>query len=232
MVGTMLTLTPKTRAWLSKRYPRLLVSELKDRIVFRGTIDFNRTYNGVPIRDAYKITLVLLKDGTRPILFEVGSRLQNVYKSHRKQLESMVDLHVYRQGNLCIMAPQTWSLDPGLRQNVKRLFTDYIEPYFYSQSFFEASGCQQWPWKHYSHNANGLVEWYLDHTSTKGAASRTAKEIKKLANRHKQKQAILLIQRAENETSFSFWNPCLCKSGDKYLDCHPLLAKLTHELRT
>lgn len=224
----MLELTPETRSWLSERYPRLLVSELQDRIVVRGILDINRTYGTIPIQDAYAISLVLLKNGDPPTVRETGGRLQKVFEARQGRLKSIIDLHVYPSGKLCIMAPQEWTVNIDLQQNISKLFDEYLEPYFYSQSFFERNG--EWPWAHLPHGLPGIIAWFTENHTVPGAVAATVAVIKKLAEEPKS-SASKMIARAKRRNSFMPRERCLCGRNKSYLMCHPCLPKLTVALR-
>ncbi len=214
------------KKWLATRYPRLVITEQPDRVLLKGLFDFHSEYNGKPIRDAYKVRFEVFLDGRMPVLRVTNDRLIKVLIQH-PELKERADIHMYTNGALCAITPQGWDLLFGSKLNLKRFFTDYIEPHFYSQSYFEANGV--WPWKHYDHNAPGLMQWHFEYWRITGAAEATAAEIIKLMEHDRNAQ--LLIARAKREKGFSFWNQCLCGKTAKYIDCHPFLAKLAHELR-
>jgi hypothetical protein len=215
---------------LSERYPRLLISDLKDRIVIRGTLDFNRTFNKTRIQDAYSISLTLLKNGAPPTIHETGGRLQNIFDTHRERLrlKKIIDLHVYSGGKLCIMAPQEWEVNTELRQSLPKLFDEYIEPYFYSQSFLVQNG--KWPWPHLPHGLSGIIAWFEDNHLVPGAVAATVKEIKELAKKPKS-SASEMVARAKRRNSFVPRERCLCGKKESYLKCHPSLTKLALALR-
>jgi hypothetical protein len=214
------------KKWLAARYPRLVITDRSDSVLLRGFFDFHCEYRGESIQDTYKVRFEIFLDGRRPILRVTDGRLTKVFAKH-PELKEKADIHMYTNGTLCTITPQGWDLLFGRKPNLKLFFTDYIEPYFYSQSYFETNGV--WPWKHYAHNTPGLMEWHLENWRINSAAKATATEILKLVSRDRSSQ--LLVSRANREKEFSFWNPCLCGKSEKYIDCHPFLAKLAHELR-
>lgn len=226
----MLKLSLEAKKWLKGRYPRLLVSDLKDRIVIKGILDFHRTFNETSIRDAYSISLTFFKNGARPIVYEAGGRLQSVFDTdkERLRLKKIIDLHVYPSGKLCIMAPQEWEVNTELRLSIPKLFDDYIEPYFYSQSFLVQNG--KWPWPHLPHGLSGIIAWFADNHVVPGATAATVKEVKKLAEKPKS-SASALVARAKRRNSFIPRERCLCGKKESYLKCHPSLTKLALALR-
>lgn len=224
----MTQLSKSDSSWLLARYPRLVVVELRTMTVVKGVFDFACSHNARTITDAYSIRLELPKDPTqKPTLEEVGGRLKRVLAAHPELKNRELDLHLYTSGKSCIMTPQEWELDYLPNPDIKRLFTKYIEPYFYSQSYFERHSA--WPWPHYGHNTTGLVQWYIENWQIDNAASMTASEISKLIGRDD--EADVMAEMAVDQKRFSFWDLCLCGSGKKYLVCHPALAKLADELR-
>jgi hypothetical protein len=230
MVVIMLTLTPEAKEWLSRRYPRLLVSDLKDRIVIRGVLDFNRTFDEMRIEDSYSISLILLKSGAPPTVRETAGRLQKVFDTHKERLllKKIIDLHAYTGGKLCIMAPQEWEVNTELRQSIPKLFDEYIEPYFYSQSFLVQHG--KWPWPHLPHGLSGIIAWFEENHLVFGALAATVKEVKELAEKPKS-SASEMVARAKRRNSFIPQERCLCGKKKSYLMCHPCLTKLALALR-
>jgi len=221
----MPSISPGDREWLQSRYKRLLVTEYDNKLLLRGVFDLHAEYKDIVIDDAYVVRFDIPLAGGRPKLEVTDGRLIKVMA--HKGLRAKSELHMYTDGYLCTITPQEWDLEFDGNVNVRHFLMEYVEPYFYAQSYFESKG--EWPWKHYAHNAPGLVQWYLEKWKLDGAAKATALELANLLG--KDDYAVDLAARAVKEGGFSFWHDCLCGSGKGYIDCHPLLANLAQELR-
>lgn len=200
-----------------------------DRSILEGTLHFNRSYSGLTIEDAYQIRLELpYKDGSRPHLEEIGGRLKSVFCDH-PEFTSLADIHAYPDWSLCLAAPQQWTLEYFSSPKMRILLCDYIEPYFYAQSFFERNG-GRWPWPPLPHGLKGIVAWFIDNQGRPDAVKETAREVRKLAKKG-DKSAIRMVARAMRRNSFIPRERCLCGSKRSYLQCDPCLTRLALAIR-
>lgn len=224
-------LTNDDTRWLAVHHSSLVIYQRPDRTVIEGTLRFHRSFEGVAIEDAYSIRLELpVIDSALPLLTDTGGRLRAVLDSHPEFDGEQVHLHAYTSWKLCLAAPQELRLVYLSNPTLELLFSRYIEPYFYSQSFFEHYGT--WPWSHLPHNFGGILEWYDANYLLPGAAKETATEIHKHANKHSAQRAISMVTRARRRDGFVPRNRCLCGSKRNYLQCHPSYIKLALALRS
>lgn len=214
------------RNWLEDTYPGVLFREHKGFLICSGRLDINRSYKLIPIKDSYLVDfrIPLLGQGT-PVLKLSNNRLLDLLHK-RQDLRVRADLHMYDNDRLCVIAPQEWELSFSVKPDLKLFFAEYIDSYFYSQSYFEKHG--EYPWKHYSHNSEGLIEWYMENLSKKDAASSTAKKIKEIS--YYDSEAKNLAQFSLKKVPKSFKDPCICRSNKSFLSCHPHFLRLAQEL--
>jgi hypothetical protein len=223
-------LTKSDKVWLAKHYPGLNCIERSDGSLIEGRLDFTGSYDGIEITDSYHIRLLLSESASGlPVITETRGRLARVLKSHPEFGGRWVELHVYpKRKQLCLAAPQELRLRYLTKPTAPRLFSDYVVPYFYSQSYFEKNGT--WPWNHLPHDSFGVVEWYLDNSTMAGAAKETIDALKRLAESgHARAQKI--VARAMKHDSFSPRNKCLCGSNKSFQQCHRQLTKLALAFR-
>lgn len=216
------------KLWLHSNQPglNLFVASSGD-VVIKGVLRIHHQYNDHPIDDSYKIRVVFMKAlNYRPTVTEAGGRLDEVMA--RRGL-SNVDLHMYESDTLCLMTPQEMDLVYLPNKSIRLLISNYLIPYFYSQSYFDKNdGC--WPWPHHSHNLTGLLEWYRENHLLLGAAKSTQEAIRQL----KGEAASAFIARGMRRDSFNPNNRCLCGSKQSYLRCdrdHRCYTKLALAIR-
>jgi len=223
--------------WLRQAYPKLISIYNSESLVLEGPIDFNLTYrigsNDLDIKDTYRIRLELPINKPDIKLKEIDGRLERVLKDNKL---IRADLHIYDNGNLCIAAPQELTLRYFSNPNISDLFNKYIEPYFYSQSYYQRTD-GRWPWEHFKHNTDGIIEWYIENWQLAGSDVETAKEIVKLSLPPfvETAKAKKLIERAKRFESMNPRSPCLCGIGKSYLQCrlaHRQLTNLAIAIRT
>lgn len=224
-------LTTSEREWLAKSHG-LLLFERPDRSVIEGPVRFHRIFydpqdeREVEIEDKYDLRIELPHADRRPRLFETDGRIRGVYDALPKPKTS-ADIHVNADWSLCLAAPQQWTLKYLKDPSLVTLFRDYIEPYLYSQSFFEQYG--RWPWPNLPHGAGGILTWFHQNKDVPGAASETAQVIRRLAR--DSDRAANILARAQRRDSFNPRAKCLCGSGRPYLQCHPYMFKLALALK-
>lgn len=224
----MAKLTANEETWLATKHPSLVLIHRLNYTVLEGALRFHRVYENVPIEDIYKIRLELPHNPKLlPRLTETGGRLQEVL-SKRADVQGPADLHAFPDWRLCLAAPQELRLNYLNNPSVKVLFDKYIEPYFYSQSYFEAIGT--WPWRHLPHGVDGIIEWFANNSNLPGSAKETAQAVRELA-RDDNQRAIRMISRAMQHDSFAPRNKCLCGANQNYQQCHRMLPKLAIALR-
>jgi hypothetical protein len=224
-------LTTSERKWLGESHG-LLLFERPDMSVIEGPVRFHRTFydsqemHEVEIEDKYDLRIELPHADRRPRLLETAGRIRSVYDAH-PELTTSADIHVNADWSLCLAAPQQWTLKYLKDPSLITLFRDYIDPYLYSQSFFQQYG--RWPWLHLPHGLDGILTWLRQNTDVPGAARETARGIRRLAN--DSDRAANMITRAQRRDSFNPRAKCLCGSGRQYLQCHPYMFKLALALK-
>ena len=216
------------RPWLEANQPGLMMFTAKNGdIIVKGQLSIHHEFNGHVINDSYKVRVTLRKASSfQPIVVETGGRLDAV--KDRRGLDN-VDLHMYNNDHLCLMAPQQMELVFTPNKSLRLLVDSYLIPYFYSQSYFDTHD-GNWLWPHYAHNLAGLLEWYRENYQLPGAAKSTQDAIRKLEG----KAAGAFIARGMRKDSFSLSNKCLCGSKRSYLRCHAshgCYAKLAQAIR-
>ncbi len=225
----MALLTTDEQNWLYANHPGLTLFQQPDRTVILGRLRFNRMYEEEQtINDVYKIRLEIPYDSSRkPRLLETGGRLKEVF-DNRLEFTKLADIHANEDWSMCLAAPQQWALKYLPNPDIRILFRDYIEPYFYSQSFYQQHG--KWPWPHLPHGLRGIVLWFVGNYDTPGAAAETAREVHRLAKKD-HPPAIRMVARAMRLNSFTPRERCLCGKKRSYLQCHPRLPKLALAIR-
>lgn len=221
-------LTSSEKRWLAKHHPSILLIERATLTALEGKFRFRRKYNGHIIEDTYSLRISVPADESIPKVSETKGRLLKVLAKHPEFKGDLSELHMYTSEQLCLAAPQELRLIYKPNPNIKVFLTRYVEPYLYSQSYFEEHGW--WPWPHLPHNTAGMLEWYRENYSLPSAAKETAVEIIKLAKKDNV-AANNLIMRAKRRESFNPRSRCLCGSGQTYLKCHPTYARLALQLR-
>lgn len=220
----MSRLSTNDKVWLAKNYPDLVVVERPDFSLVQGQFHFKRSYKEVTITDNYSIRLELSDNSKKlPIITEIAGRLELVLKNHPEFKGNLAELHIYPSKRLCLAAPQELRLNLLPKFNIKNYFSNYVAPYFYSQSYFEEY--ETWPWEHLPHDTFGVVVWYIENASIPGAARETIATLRELANRGNYK-AQRIIARATQHESFSPKAKCLCGSGKQHMRCHRSLMNL------
>jgi hypothetical protein len=224
-------LTTSEREWLAKSHG-LLLFERPDKSVIEGPVRFHRIFHDphraceIEIEDKYNLRIELPHADRHPHLLETAGRIKSVYDAH-PELTASADIHVNADWSLCLAAPQQWTLKYLKDPNLITLFRDYIEPYLYSQSFFQQYN--RWPWPNLPHGLEGILTWFHQNTAVPGAARETARAIRRLANNSD--RAANMMARAQRHDSFNPRAKCLCGSGRPFIRCHPAMAKLALALR-
>jgi hypothetical protein len=217
------------RSWLANNFPSLVIVERPEYSLIEGRLHFHRAYDDVAIEDEYTIRLELpMSPKALPRLTETAGRLRQVLKNHPEFKGRLVELHMYRNEQLCLAAPQDLRLNYLPNPSAELLFDRYIVPYLYSQSHFERLG--RWPWPHLPHDTEGIIAWYNQNSTTPGAAKETAASLKSLADSGNER-AQQMIARAMLHDSFSPNSKCLCGSSRKQMQCHRTFMKLALALR-
>lgn len=214
--------------WLEINQPRLNLYETADKVLIKGFLVINHTYQEKLIKDKYKIRVEFEKHKNyKPVAREIGGRLEAVMEA--QSVKSRADLHMYNAGNVCLMTPQQMNLVYLPSKSLKGLFDIYLIPYFYSQSYYEKNE-GIWPWPHYPHNLKGILDWYIEHHNLAKAAKETVIAIEEL-NTDSSKNFLL---RGKRRDSFNQNSKCICGSGRPYSRCdnrHTVLTKLAFVIR-
>lgn len=222
-------LTAKDINWLTKNQPNLMLFTRPDRYILEGKMQFNRSFNKTPIKDAYYIRLEQpYSDNEVPTVIETGGRLKAVIEKYG--LDGPEDLHAYPDWVACLAAPQDLRLSFLPDPKTEILFRKYIEHYFYSQSYYEQN-YPKWPWDHFSHGVYGLLDWYDENIGLQQALNETARAIREQADKYPGASAAKMVSRAMTRDSFNPRSKCLCGRGSNYLQCHRSYIKLALALR-
>jgi hypothetical protein len=202
----------------------LVTTAKKDLII--GQYAFNAVYNDVPIIDTYAIRAVLSKSDVQPpCVYEAGGRLRSVLDSHPELHDNLAELHCYTDGKLCLAAPQDIALNFMPQPSLALLFDQYVQPFLYSQAYFQQYG--DWPWQHLPHDAAGILTWYEQNTTLPGAAKATVAALIGLdteRSRRARKRAVMI-------DSMNPRAPCLCGSGKTTMQCHRASLAIAYEFR-
>lgn len=215
--------------WLRQNQPRLFsYTTPRGDIVIKGTLQVYKTHDGHLIEDNYKIRVAFAKDDNyAPVATETGGRLQAVMQA--RDIDNPVALHMYKNYQLCLMAPQEMALRYLPNKSFELLAETYLIPYFYSQSYYEHND-GRWPWVHFSHDHTGILEWYIQHHTIPGAAQETIKVLKEWHSAAYDR----FVKHSKQKEAFNPASKCICGSGRTYKQCsnqHAILTKLVIPLR-
>jgi len=133
---------------LIREHPYLHVDENETNTI-RGSLEFNRSFEGISIKDKFEIEIYLPKNfpDDLPLAKEIGGRIPS-------------DFHKNPDETFCFGAPE----------EVKRIFRacptligfvrNLVEPYLYSFIYKEKYG--KMPWGELSHGEQGILEHYKE----------------------------------------------------------------------
>jgi len=185
-------------------YPNLHFYPEKDRVFIRGS--FPIIYDG-KILDRYLIEVELLPDYPEsiPIVRETGGRIP-------KTLDHHINIPA---GDICLFFPdERWKIYPP-----NSTFLDFlngpVRNYFIGESLVELG--QPWPFGQWSHDAEGIIEYYSNLLGT-------------------QDLAVILkyLEYLSKPRLKGHWD-CPCGSGERLRNCHfneliDLSAKISPEI--
>lgn len=213
-------LTSEDLMWLRDNQSQLNLYRANGKAFIKGVLMINNTYQGQLISDKYKIRIDFEeRKNSKPVVREMGGRLKALMQARSV---SRADLHMYDNGNACLMTPQELNLVYLPNKSLKYLFENYVIPYFYSQSYYEQND-GIWPWPHYPHNLKGILEWYIEHHDLVNSVQETVTTINGLDPKY----TASFMLRVKRRESFSPGSKCICGSGRSYTRCASRHIKLT-----
>lgn len=145
--------------WLKKFYPDLTFIPGTPPII-KGLFKFDAVYNGLRVRDTYKIEITLSDrfPSILPKVKEIGGRIKKAKEKHKKN--SFADVHLYTDDSSCLCAYPEEKIKLPNGFNLKDFFEHLLTPHFYAQNRFEKTG--EWIWGDRSHGTLGLLESYFE----------------------------------------------------------------------
>ena len=220
-----LDITDNEQELLFGRYKGLSVTQENDVKVVSGDFKFTAipTKTGIKLSDTYQLKIELRPTiySNIPAVFETGGRIIEI--SRRRNIP-LADLHTYSNGMACLCL----KLDEKLFFPNDFSFLTFIEklvvPFYYSQKYFEEYFV--WPWEDYSHGYLGWLEWYSDHSPHIVIST-----IEFLLQYRTMYGKPFFIKELTSKESPKGHQPCLCRSGISYRDCHPKVFQGLWNLR-
>lgn len=226
-----LTLNPADKEWLRSKYPllKLTVSDIGipeingllnfDMIYDKKTDEYvispgdDVSYNGVRIKDSYKIKVIFQKNANSqlPQVYETGARITTLANKRSLPIR---DLHI--NGNrsvcLCIVDREMEYFTSGF--SLGDFFNKLVIPFFYEQSYFRKNSI--WPWGEYAHGIFGVIERYGE------AENHSKSETIEIFNRIVSSDKWFLICPVLKKRKYiQDYKKCFCGSRKKFRDCHP-----------
>ncbi len=221
-------LTEQDKAWLTNKYPELVIDA--DKI--SGEIEFTATYNeqigrflkieedtvdgvgGVRLSGRFRIRIEDRIDTSHsrlPSLFVEG--LDPISARHFNQTDF--------SACTCNPLEEDEFIEPSL--DFQRYMQELVIPFLYGQVFFTNEG--RWPWFDYAHGGLGLLESYAENPSRVNAEKCLQRISRELPLWVKVKP--LLVQRSRLKGHA----PCPCEKRDHIRRCHPVALKGIQLLR-
>lgn len=200
-----------------------MVLQRNSAVTISGPFAFEAYYDGISIKDTYKIQITLRGSDVSdlPQVVETEGRIK---RSAKKWQLPIIDLHTYPNGTACLCL----SLDEHNIFPSGFTFPTFIEelvvPFFFAQSRSEETG--EWPWETYSHRVLGWLEWYLD----QGDLLPDAREsyFSKL-RRHPEWSSVEKLLKKKR--GIKGHNHCLCGSKQPFRKCHPKVLKALWKIK-
>ena len=153
-----------------------------------------------------------------PIIQEVGGRIE--LAARRYGITNLSDVHISTDGTLCLCAPAEAHLYFSAGFALEEYINNLVVPFFYGQSFFERYGT--WPWGTYRHGWLGLLESYA--TVGNDSSPQSLLELNRLIESAGESELSKRVYTALLKvTRPHMGGPCICGSGKRFRDCHPLI---------
>ena len=195
--------------WIQSQYPKLHISQ--DGKYIEGGLNFSRGYKGYHISDSYVIRVSLnIENGTiLPKVYELSNKIVQIARMKNKE---MSDLHINPDNSFCLCIPEREEelFDNGF--TIKEFFIKSVEQFLFQMSFYNQKG--YFPWGEYAHGYLGHLETFAEGKI----------EIDQLISQLCKDKMLMLMNI--NRQSL-----CLCNSGIKLRNCHPLIFKGINKLK-
>jgi hypothetical protein len=228
-------ISEREEGWVKANYPQLGFEGGRPPLRLVGSIDYcyapsipssvvRKMFGDANCRitDSYDINISFDRRpptySMLPIIQEVGGRIELAARRHG--ITNLSDVHISTGGTLCLCVPPEahlyFSAGFALEEYVSRL----VVPFFYGQSFFERYGT--WPWGTYSHGRLGVLESYA--TVGNDSSPQSLLELSGLIETVGESELSKRIETAVLKlTRPHMGGPCICGSGKRFRDCHPLV---------
>lgn len=197
---------------IREKFPTLEYREENSKIFLSGIINLDDMVLDLKIVDSYEIEIEFpyIYPALLPTVREVGGRKEKIVKE--RGLESIRELHFNpRDGSACLCLRNQEGRFFPLGSTVETFLYSLVIPFFYGLSYFERTG--KWPWGHYSHGANGIVEFYCEKLGTQ--------DLKLIVG-----CVELLVGGEINEH-----DRCPCGSTEQFRKCHPAILEKLRQLK-
>lgn len=217
-------ITNKDLDWLESFYPGMTYIPSKN--ILSGCLWFRMAYRsseGICIinpqvgerlkgdcflEDAYEIDVELNDLQTSANVLETAGRLK---WSAEKWGVNLIDIHVYSDNSLCLHPPPEEDIKFSEGFTLESFFTKLIVPNLFYQSFFEKTGKE--PWRGSSHGDLGILESYKREFLKKMPP-------KKILEKYLAFLDVNFLKTILDSHPVKPNEPCLCKSGRAFSDCH------------
>lgn len=228
-------ISDREEGWVKTNYPQLGFEGVHPPLRLVGSLDFDYAPSNPSsvvrqmfgeadfhIRDSYDVEISFdARPPTYsmlPILRETGGRI--MLSAKRYNIANPSDVHISGNGILCLCAPAEAHLYFSAGFALEEYIGNLVVPFFYGQSFFERYGA--WPWGTYSHGFLGVLESYA--TVGNDSSSQSRLELNRLINSvgatELSKKVEVAVRRLARP---HMGGPCICGSGKRFRDCHPLV---------
>ncbi len=201
-------LTKKDIDWIQKKYPKL---KRKSDILWQGEVNFNREFNGVPIKSSYLLEIKFeSKQGSiLPQVKELGGKFDEISKELNLPI---IDLHINHDKTICLCI---YKKEKGYFTNgfsVQVFFENILEPYLYWITHYQRYKTQ--PWGGYAHGEFGYLELYAENEIS-------ISELKEYIS----------IEKLLKYKKMKGHHPCLCGSKKILRKCHVLIYNAIYKLK-
>lgn len=217
-------ITNRDLDWLESFYPGMIYIPRLN--ILRGCLWFRMVYkpskdlcivnpqededfeDGLFLEDAYDLD-VEFDD------FQAGAKVREttgrLIWSASKWGRNLIDIHVYSDSSLCLHPPPEEALKFSGGFTIEAFFTKVLIPDLFYQSFFEKTGKE--PWRGSSHGDLGILESYKREFLNKMPPKNILEKYLSFLDVNFLKTILDSHPVKPNE-------PCLCKSGRAFSDCH------------
>lgn len=233
--GLSFVISDGEEGWVKANYPQLVFEGGRPPLRLVGSIDFGyapsrpsslvrKMFGDADCRitDSYDIKISFDRlpptYSMLPVIQEVGGRIELV--ATRYGITSLSDAHISTDGTLCLCAPAEAHLYFSAGFTLEEYVNNIVVPFFYGQSFFERYGT--WPWGTYSHGWLGVLESYA--TVGNDSSPQSLLELNRLIGFMGESELSKRVETTVHRlTRPHMGGPCMCGSGRRFRDCHPLL---------